>query len=278
MELPESIRKGQLGRWLVGLALAAPATAAILLDNKIWLLLVAGIAGCLAWREYAANLFGPRFKGLAALGLAGWALTACGACFLQAEGQGLGLLIALAAGGVYLMRVAPGTPDPVSLNLLARYALGHLYISYFLSFVFLIKVLDYGKHLLIFVLLVTALADIGAIYAGTKLKGPKLLPRVSPGKTVSGLAGGCVLAMAGAALSGLYLPDVFGGFELVLIGLGLALWGALGDLFESAIKRSLGVKDTSTILLGHGGFWDRLDSLLFNLPIFYYYYFMRVTP
>ncbi|MDR2611392.1 MAG: phosphatidate cytidylyltransferase [Deltaproteobacteria bacterium] len=278
MELPDSIRKGQLGRWLVGLALAVPTVAAVLVENKIWLLAVALLAGGAAWHEFAANLFGPRFRGLAALGILGCALTAAGACLLGPEGQGAALVLSLALGGIYLMRQLPGHPDPVSLNLLARYALGHLYISFFLSFIFLIKTFEYGSHLLFFVILVTALADTGAIYAGSRLKGPKLCPRVSPGKTVSGLVGGCALAVAGAALSRFYMPGVFGGAELAALGLGLALWGALGDLFESAIKRALGVKDTSRILLGHGGFWDRLDSLLFNLPVFYYYVFLRVMP
>jgi phosphatidate cytidylyltransferase len=278
MELPESVRKGELGRWLVGLALAAPTVAAVLVENKVWLLLVALLAGGAAWWEFASNLFGPRYRGLAAMGLLGWLAVALGTCFLEAEGQGAGLAFAVALGGAYLMRTLPPGPDAVSVNLISRYALGHLYISFFLSFIFLLKTLEFGSRLLFFVILVTALADTGAIYAGTRLKGPKLYPKVSPGKTISGVCGGCVLAAAGAALSGFYLPDVFGTAELLLLGAGLALWGVVGDLFESAIKRALGVKDTSRILLGHGGFWDRLDSLLFNLPAFYYYVFMRVTP
>ncbi|MDR3154108.1 MAG: phosphatidate cytidylyltransferase [Deltaproteobacteria bacterium] len=274
----DSIRKGELGRWLVGLALAVPTAAAVLVENKLWLLLVALLAGGAAWHEYASKLFGPPYKGLAALGIAGWALTALGACFLGPEGQEAGLILSLACGAVYFMRSLQPGQDPVSLNLLARYALGHLYISFFFSFVFLIKTMDYGSRLLIFVILVTSLADIGAIYAGTRLKGPKLYPKVSPGKTISGVAGGSALAVAGALLSSLYLPDVFGALELAAAGLVLSLWGVLGDLFESAVKRARGIKDTGTILLGHGGFLDRLDSLLFNLPLFYFYLFLRVTP
>ncbi|MDR1314235.1 MAG: phosphatidate cytidylyltransferase [Deltaproteobacteria bacterium] len=275
MELPESIRKGELGRWLVGIALAVPTIAAVLIENKVWILLVGLLAGGAAWWEFASNLFGPRYRGLAALGLAGWAATALGACLVGPEGQMAGLALSLALGGVYLMRVLPEGTDAVSVNLLSRYALGHLYISFFLSFVFLIKTLDSGSRLLFFVILVTALADTGAIYAGTRIKGPKLYPKVSPGKTISGVAGGCVVAVVGALVSGLYLPASFGKAELVVLGMGLALWGVVGDLFESAIKRALGVKDTSKILLGHGGFWDRLDSLLFNLPAFYFYFFLR---
>ncbi|MDR1042185.1 MAG: phosphatidate cytidylyltransferase [Deltaproteobacteria bacterium] len=278
MALPESIRKGELGRWLVGIALAVPTVAAVLVDNKLWILVVGLLAGGAAWWEFAANLFGARYRGLAVLGLFGWAATACGTCFFEAEGQGAGLALSLALGGIYLMRILPGGTDAVSVNLLSRYALGHLYISFFLSFVFLIKTMEDGSRLLIFVILVTALADTGAIYAGTRLKGPKLYPKISPGKTLSGVAGGCVAAVAGALFSRLYLPDFFGALELAAIGLCLSLWGVLGDLFESAIKRALGVKDTSKILLGHGGFWDRLDSLLFNLPLFYYYLHMRLLP
>ncbi|MDR1081087.1 MAG: phosphatidate cytidylyltransferase [Deltaproteobacteria bacterium] len=276
MELPESIRRGELGRWLVGLALAAPTVAAVLVENKLWILAVGLLAGGAAWWEFATNLFGPRYRGLALLGLMGWAATAIGACLVGPEGQTAGLALSLVLGGAYLMKVLPEGTHAVSVNLLSRYALGHLYISFFLSFVFLIKTLDGGSRLLFFVILVTALADTGAIYAGTRLKGPKLYPKISPGKTISGVAGGCALAVAGALVSKLYLPSAFGTSELIVLGLGLALWGVVGDLFESAIKRALGVKDTSRILLGHGGFWDRLDSLLFNLPAFYFYFFMRL--
>jgi phosphatidate cytidylyltransferase len=176
------------------------------------------------------------------------------------------------------MAILPPNPDTVSLNLLSRYALGHLYLSFFMSFILLLKTMDGGPRLVFFVILVTALADTGAIYAGKKIQGPKLFTKVSPKKTISGLLGGCVLAMLGGGLSKLYLSDEYSVLELVLLALFLSLWGALGDLFESAIKRALGIKDTSGFLLGHGGFWDRLDSLLFNIPVFYFYLAYKLAP
>jgi phosphatidate cytidylyltransferase len=281
MTLPDPIRKGELGRWLVALVLAAPTLCAIFLENKLFLLILVLIIGSIAWWEYSSNLLGRTRTGIFFISLMGFFATALGATFLGPEGQSAGLVLSLIFGGFYFFHVlGSGGEDErkVAINLIARYALGQVYISYFFSFVLLIKTFDNAPKLLLYVILVTALADTGAIYAGSRLKGPKLCPTISPNKTISGLLGGCVLAVIAGILSRYYLPDVFSTVELVLLSLGLALTGCFGDLFESAIKRTVGIKDTSTILLGHGGFWDRLDSLLFNFPIFYFYIFLRVMP
>jgi phosphatidate cytidylyltransferase len=277
MTLPETIKKGELGRWLIALLLAIPAIIAIFLESKIFLLILVLIIGGIAWWEFAFNLLGGSRVGLFFICLLGWVATCVGAAFYGPEGQSIGLVLAIILGGFYLMYILQGE-DKIAINLIARYVMGHVYLSYFFSFVILIKVFDHGANLLFYVILITCLADTGAIYAGSRLKGPKLCPKISPNKTISGLMGGCVLSMIGGALSHYYLPGMFSITELVFISLGLALTGAFGDLFESALKRTMGIKDTSGLLLGHGGFWDRLDSLLFNLPIFYFYIFFRVSP
>jgi phosphatidate cytidylyltransferase len=281
MTLPDPIRKGELGRWLVALVLAVPTLIAIFLENKIFLVVLILIIGGVAWWEYSANLLGRTRTGILLICLLGWAATVGGAAFFGPEGQSMGLLFSIILGGLYLLNfMGKGGEDEkkIAINLIARYALGQVYISYFFSFAILIKTFDNGPRLLLYVILVTALADTGAIYAGSRLKGPKLCPKISPNKTISGLMGGCLLAIAAGLLSRYYLPSDFKTMELVLLSLGLALTGCFGDLFESAIKRTVGIKDTSAILLGHGGFWDRLDSLLFNFPIFYFYIFLRFMP
>ncbi len=88
-----------------------------------------------------------------------------------------------------------------------------------------------------------------------------------PVKTISGLAGGTLAALLVSCFCNFFLATNL--FTLAFLGLVLGLWGAAGDLFESAVKRAMDIKDSSNLLMGHGGFWDRLDSLLFNVvPVY----------
>jgi phosphatidate cytidylyltransferase len=131
-----------------------------------------------------------------------------------------------------------------------------------------------GGVLLIFPLVVTWASDIGAYFVGRAIGGRKLIPSVSPGKTVAGAVGGLVASML--------VAWAFARYVLVPVAsLGFTPWGALvfgalvsvaaqtGDLFESLIKREAGVKDSSRIIPGHGGILDRFDSLIFVLPVAY---------
>jgi phosphatidate cytidylyltransferase len=115
------------------------------------------------------------------------------------------------------------------------------------------------------------LVTTGAYFAGKALGKHKLIPAISPGKTVEGLIGGIVAAAGFGALSTVwFFPELPYQFSIPL-AVVMAVVGVLGDLAESAIKRGSGAKDAATILPGHGGLLDRLDSLLFNAPILYYF-------
>jgi len=256
-----------LSRWLVALLLLPPVVFCMVAENYTWFFILMLIAGAFTWWEFAVNLFGADRRGLMSLGMAGWLAVACGAYFWGPSGQSIGLVLALALGAGYTMWALQRESGPVLLNLLSRFALGHLYISFLLSFFLMLKKTEAGGLWLIYVLVVTIAADTGAYYVGTKLKGPKLCPKVSPNKTVSGLLGGAAAAMVVSAICASFLPPKY--YQLMALGLFLGFWGALGDLFESAIKRAIDIKDSSTILMGHGGFWDRLDSLMFNIvPVY----------
>jgi phosphatidate cytidylyltransferase len=129
-----------------------------------------------------------------------------------------------------------------------------------------------GGVLLIFPMVVTWASDIGAFFVGRTIGGRKLIPSVSPGKTVSGAVGGLLASML---VSWLYARSVL----VPVASLGFTPWGALGfgamisvaaqvgDLFESLLKREGGVKDSSRIIPGHGGVLDRFDSLIFVMPV-----------
>jgi phosphatidate cytidylyltransferase len=117
-----------------------------------------------------------------------------------------------------------------------------------------------GFVALVVVLLVVWVTDIGGYFAGRGIGGPKLWPRVSPKKTWAGAVGGFVASLAIAAgFAGLGFGKMG---ELLLLGAVLSIASQLGDLFESAVKRRFGVKDSSQIIPGHGGLLDRLDGFV----------------
>ncbi len=128
-----------------------------------------------------------------------------------------------------------------------------------------------STDLLLFFLTVMFGSDAGAYYSGKAFGRHKLVPSISPGKTVEGLIGGIIAAAGFAALcTWLFFPELPYHFSIPL-AVVMAAVGVLGDLTESAMKRGSGAKDAASILPGHGGFLDRLDSLLFNAPVLYYF-------
>ena len=131
-----------------------------------------------------------------------------------------------------------------------------------------------GGMLLVFPIFVTWASDIGAFFVGRTIGGRKLIPSVSPGKTVSGAIGGLVSSMVVAYVfaRSILVPTAHLGFSpwgALTFGLVISVAAQTGDLFESLLKRESGVKDSSRIIPGHGGILDRFDSLIFVLPVAY---------
>lgn len=122
-----------------------------------------------------------------------------------------------------------------------------------------------------FFLMVWAM-DIGGFIVGCNLKGPKLAPKISPNKTWSGLIGGIVLAMAVSYLYTYVFIKEDSDMQMFFVVLGgiIAAVSQIGDLIESAIKRKLGIKDSSSLIPGHGGVFDRIDGLIFAAPFVYW--------
>jgi phosphatidate cytidylyltransferase len=126
-----------------------------------------------------------------------------------------------------------------------------------------------GWKLVFFLLLVVWLGDAGAYYVGRSLGKHKLSPRISPKKTVEGLAGGMITSMITALVIHFTFFREFPLLHAATAGLLLSMTGVIGDLAESMWKRSAAVKDSGTLLPGHGGFLDRFDSIFFAAPILY---------
>jgi phosphatidate cytidylyltransferase len=128
-----------------------------------------------------------------------------------------------------------------------------------------------STDLLLYFFIVIFGSDTGAYFAGRAFGNHKLAPKISPGKTVEGLIGGILAAAGFAALCTLtFFAELPYQFSIPLAAV-MAVVGVLGDLAESAMKRGSNTKDAASILPGHGGLLDRLDSLLFNAPILYYF-------
>ena len=159
---------------------------------------------------------------------------------------------------------------PRLLPELALNSLGLLYVPFLLGHFFWLRQLPQGRFWVIWLLLVIFAGDTGAFYSGRWFGRTKLYPQVSPGKTVAGAVGGLGASLAVGVLAGWWLPLAANPFLLLGLALLAAVLGQVGDLFESMLKRRADVKDASTLLPGHGGFLDRLDSLSFTAAGLFY--------
>ena len=185
--------------------------------------------------------------------------------WLSARGGQVSLLLAASLAG-WLALLAWVVRYPVAVPAWLTVGSGWLVLS--CAWVFMLDLLAFpkgGLHVL-FLFFVVAAADIGAFFAGRALGRRRLAPAVSPGKTWEGVAGGLALAsVAGVIGAGFFgYPAV----PFVAVCLGMAAISVLGDLSVSMLKRNAGLKDTGTLLPGHGGILDRIDSLLAATPVY----------
>ncbi|BCR05462.1 phosphatidate cytidylyltransferase [Desulfuromonas versatilis] len=153
--------------------------------------------------------------------------------------------------------------------------LGYLYIPVLLSHMVLLRELPYGREWIFLVLVVVMAGDTSAYFTGINFGRRKLYPAISPNKSVEGALGGLAGSVFGAALASAAFLPVLSWLDCLVVGLGLGALGQVGDLFESMLKRSFGVKDSGRMIPGHGGILDRLDSLLFAFPAAYYFALLK---
>ena len=149
--------------------------------------------------------------------------------------------------------------------------MGVLYVSLLLSHLMLLRGLPHGVQWIFLLLVIVMAGDSAAYYVGSSFGRTKLYPIVSPNKSVEGSIGGLLGSIVGALLAKAGFFPALTVVDCVATALLLGVLGQLGDLFESLLKRSCGVKDSGTIIPGHGGILDRLDSILFAAPAAFYY-------
>ena len=159
---------------------------------------------------------------------------------------------------------------------------GPVYVGFFLAHALMLRDLeggaDLGRNWLLFALLVTFATDSGAFFTGRAIGRRPLAPSISPNKTWEGAIGGFVLAVGIALVLGALLQLAVPLWQQALMGAAIGLVAQLGDLAESRVKRATGVKDTGGILPGHGGILDRIDSIVFTLPVVYYLVELVLKP
>lgn len=250
---------------LVGLAFVVPALlwgGTIALD--ILLLLAFGVGQY----EYSRMAFPQEWKkNLALIGAVGLVF------FAGMIGQGLTVIGPVLAGAILVAFLAamarPGELSG-SADTTGRLLLGMTWVPVLLPFLALVRRMDHGLVFVFMVLAATWLGDTGAYFTGRAFGKHKMSPRLSPKKTWEGLAGGVALSMIGSIAIGVaFLPEV-PVWKIAVIGGLTDVAGVLGDLAESMLKRAFGVKDSGSIMPGHGGILDRVDSLLFSAPVFFF--------
>lgn len=202
--------------------------------------------------------------------------------FFHAQYAEVVLMFAIA---YQVLRYLREIPHRAGLNKAAAGVFGLVYIPWLLHYFYLIylggaeQMPHVGAVNALIILLMVWGYDAGAYFVGTYLGRHKAFPNVSPNKTWEGVAGGFVLtfvgAMVGTSFSPVWRRLVFwdGFFHLLIVSLLVGLACQLGDLFASKLKRAADVKDSGTFLPGHGGAIDRIDGLLFALPVFYFYFY-----
>ena len=165
--------------------------------------------------------------------------------------------------------VAPLGPRHLSMFILL---FGIVYLGYTLGHFLWLRNQEDGALLVFFVLLVTWAGDAAAYYVGKIWGSRPLAPQLSPHKTIEGFLGGLIVAPLIAWVGNIWFLPAVTPVDCLILGLLFTVLGLLGDLSESTLKRYAGVKDSGSLIPGHGGMLDRVDSLLLNVPTFYYYY------
>lgn len=249
----EKPKKSSLFKRVATAVVLAPLTIALIYAGSPWINVLALVFGALLsweWAHMVPNGKAPFYATAYTTALSASVLLGCPAA-IAAVVAGTALLVWLKAKG------------EARQNLLT---LGVLYISVGIgSLIWLFSTVGFVTTL--WFLIMVWCVDIGGYVVGCNLKGPKLAPKISPNKTWSGLIGGVMFSViASVAFSHVFSLHANALFYAVFGGV-IAVIAQIGDLVESYIKRSLGIKDSSNLIPGHGGVFDRVDGLIFAAPL-----------
>jgi len=256
-------------RWLTGLTALPFLIFWLGWGSPLMFALLIALVCLLSLREYFQMTFCRNARGnyppLAILGYATglsiiWAAYSDSAAFILVI-----IAINFLLSGFFLLprfKTEPAIVDAVAIQIQ-----GMVYIPVLIASLIRIRNTDAGILWIFFLLAIVFAGDIGAYYAGSYLGRHKLCPSVSPKKTIEGSIGGlCANLLVGGVIKAMFLPLLpWPACMVMFLLIGAA--GQTGDLYESALKRSVQIKDSGTLLPGHGGMLDRIDALLFASPV-----------
>ncbi len=172
---------------------------------------------------------------------------------------------------LFLYTLSAKRPLEESIPALAATLFGIFYVNWLFGHLTFLRGLPHGKQLIFYLLLVVWSGDTGAYYFGKAFGKHKLAPIISPKKTIEGALGGTGASLLASCLAKLSFLPHLSYVDCVLLGILMAIVAQLGDLCESLLKRSANIKDSGTIIPGHGGILDRMDGVMFAAPVLYYY-------
>ncbi len=251
---------------VVGILLAVVFLVSLFWRVEAFTLVIAVLAG-IAGVEVVRVLQGVGQRVLLVPLLLGIVGSVVGAAALGAAGQPIGMALLLVAAFLWLLVDGQRTEVTRTLGLTAFFG---LWIGLFASYAPRLVDRPDGPVVVLGVIGAVALTDIGGYAFGVPFGRHKVVPSVSPGKSWEGLVGGLLVATVLAALVLPRLGDAFTPTTAAAVAFAAGAAGFVGDLVQSMVKRDLGVKDLGAVLPGHGGVLDRVDGILFALPVAFY--------
>jgi len=260
-----------LKRWMTGLV-TVPFLALLISKGGPFLFAVFISISCvLALREYFCIVFHTKSKDeLGLIPLLGFMTgpLIIWAFYINSFQTVLGLIVLNLLASA-LISLGKFKPNSYVSEIVTKQVMGVVYIPIFIAHLVLIRNSANGVTWMYFLLFIVFLGDTGAYYIGSYFGRHKLSPTISPNKTIEGSAGGIAANLGvGALFKFFFMPRLSWGLSLLFF-LSVGIAGQVGDLFESKLKRNSNIKDSGSLLPGHGGILDRIDALLFAAPVAY---------
>jgi len=273
---PADERSRSAGAGLVKRALSTlillPAFLAIVLVGPIWLFAATIVLLSAAAQWEFTGMFGRAgIRTCRVVGLVGGVAVTASFAISGFDAAGVAatltaVLLALLTVAVWRQGSAGIAWEPFAVT-----ALGITYVNWLLGYGFWLRELPAGKEWVLLLVWVTWVGETAAYLVGSTVGRHPLARVISPKKTIEGSAAQFAMSLVAAVTAQVWF---FGALPLghaLMVGAALGVVGQVGDLVESALKRSVGTKDTGHLIPGHGGLLDRIDSLLFNTPVLFYY-------
>jgi phosphatidate cytidylyltransferase len=268
MDAPTRSRMSELGKRVLSTVVLLPIFIWIVVGGPAWLFTVMIVAAAmLANWEFTRMFQRAGVPVLREAGLLWGGLVTL--AFVRPDRAGAAFAVVVL--GLLAASLDRGAADPARWQRVAVTLLGVCYVNWLLGHAISLRALPEGVHWILLLVWVTWIGETAAYTVGSLVGRHKLAPGISPGKTVEGSIAQLAASLLAALTAGGWL---FPGLRLrdaVAVGVLLGVLGQMGDLVESALKRSVGTKDTGNVIPGHGGILDRIDGLLFNAPVLFYY-------